>query len=441
MIQSLDPKQPRETARPIGQAAFPAPFPAELEFNAPVHGTWNIVHIGMLMPEAQQIYVCAQNCMRGVVLTAAEMNASHRFSFVILEEQDMMDNSVEDITIEGVADVIAKLPKRPPAVLLFTVCVHHFLGCDLDRIYEELGARFPDITFVRCYMDPIMQKVGLSPDQKLRKAMLEPLQPLQAQKNVVSLLGSNFPLEEGCDLKRLLSRNGFALRQLPECRSYGEYLRLAEGGTFLCVAPNGKYGVEQAARRLGRPCLYLPASFDYEEISGQLTRLCAQMGIPTPDPAEEIARVEEALAETLRVVGDTPIVVDYTVHPRPLGLARLLLQHGFRVEAVYLDGINPEERPAFDWLQQHAPELPLKATIQVQRRILPRGRQDRVLAMGQKAAWFENTPHFVNLVEGGGLWGFQGICTMAALLREAFLEEKDTEDLVPRKGLGCESCL
>ena len=53
-----------------------------LEFNSPAHGNWNIVHTGMLLPEAIQIYVCADNCMRGVVLTAAEMNAADRFSFV-----------------------------------------------------------------------------------------------------------------------------------------------------------------------------------------------------------------------------------------------------------------------------------------------------------------------------------------------------------------------
>lgn len=46
----------------------------------PAHGNWNIVHTGMLLPEAIQIYVCADNCMRGVVLTAAEMNAADRFS-------------------------------------------------------------------------------------------------------------------------------------------------------------------------------------------------------------------------------------------------------------------------------------------------------------------------------------------------------------------------
>ena len=116
-------------------------------FNSPAHGNWNIVHTGMLVPEAQQIYVCADNCMRGVVLTAAEMNAADRFSFVIVEEKDLLGGNLEDVTIEGVTDVLKRLDKKPKAVLLFTVCLHHFLGSDLDRIYGELEKRFPEIFF------------------------------------------------------------------------------------------------------------------------------------------------------------------------------------------------------------------------------------------------------------------------------------------------------
>ena len=155
----------------IKEASFPVPFQPGLEFNSPVHGNWNIVHTGMLVPEARQIYVCADNCMRGVVLTAAEMNAADRFSFVIVEEKDLLGGNLEDVTIEGVTDILNRLDEKPKAVLLFTVCLHHFLGSDLDRIYGELEERFPEIFFMRCFMDPVMQKTGPTPDQKRRRAM------------------------------------------------------------------------------------------------------------------------------------------------------------------------------------------------------------------------------------------------------------------------------
>lgn len=425
----------------VKDAAFPTPFASQLEFNAPVHGNWNIVHTGMLLPQAHQIYVCADNCMRGVVLTAAEMNAADRFSFVIIEEEHLLNGNLEDITIEGVADVLKKLSECPKAVLLFTVCLHHFLGCDLERVYQELEERFPDIVFIRCYMDPIMQKTGLTPDQKLRKALYDPLQQRKADAKTVTLLGSDFVLDESSDLVQLLQKNGYTLKELPNCHSWEEYLELSRASLFLSCYPPGRYGAEELADRLGRKHLYLPACFGYEEISSYLNILADALGLPQKTFEEQIESCEKALEQAKQEIGDMPITLDYMFHPRPLGLARLLISHGFVVKTVYLDAISPEEQEDFVWLQAHAPELELAATIHVKMRVLPRGGEREVLAIGQKAAWFCRSSHFVNMVQGGGLYGFDGIRRLTRLMVEAFREEKDTEALVVQKGWGCECSL
>ncbi|HAL58082.1 MAG TPA: hypothetical protein DCP64_00980, partial [Sarcina sp.] len=161
----------------IRDASFPEPFARGLEFNAPVHGAWNIVHVGMQVPECHQIYVCADNCMRGVVLTAAEMDAADRFSCVLLEEEDLYEGSLETVTIEGVADAIRRLPYRPRAVAVFLVCLHHFVGTDAAYVYSSLEKQFPDIDFMRCWMDPVMRRSGLSPEQKLKESMFRPIRP------------------------------------------------------------------------------------------------------------------------------------------------------------------------------------------------------------------------------------------------------------------------
>ena len=346
---------------PIGEAAYPAPFSMEPEFVAPVHGTWNIVHTGMLLPEAQQIYVCAINCMRGVALTAAEMNASERFSYVLLEEKDLLQGTVEQVTIEGVADVIRRLPKRPPAVMLYTVCLHHFLGSDLSYIYRTLEQAFPDIFFARCYMDPIMRKNGLTPDQKTRNSIYTALQPRPARPGTVTVLGGDFALDQTCDLASMLARHGGSLRQIQDCDSFAEYLTLAEGALFVSTYPSGKYGAEQAAKRLGRPHLYLPACFGYGEITAQLRAFAEALGLPAEDMAGKIAACEAALSQAKAVVAETPVSIDYTFHPRPLGLARLLLEHGFRVETVYLDAISAEEQADLPYLSR--PSSRAKVTL------------------------------------------------------------------------------
>lgn len=441
---------PGKTEVFIKEASFPVPFQPGLEFNSPAHGNWNIVHTGMLVPEAHQIYVCADNCMRGVVLTAAEMNAADRFSFVIVEEKDLLGGNLEDVTIEGVTDVLNRLDKKPKAVLLFTVCLHHFLGSDLDRIYGELEKRFPEIFFMRCFMDPIMQKTGPTPDQKLRLAMYDAVPEREADPRCVTVLGSDFALDEGADICRLLKKNGICLRETPACETWEDYQKLGEGSLILNGYPAGKFGTEKQARRLGRPFLYLPGSFDYEEIQEQEEKLLGMLEqqnnrktgeIKGLDIEKEIRECEEALSHAHQIIGDTPIAVDYLFHPRPLGLTKLLLTHKFQVQSVFLDSISPEEKEVFFWLKENYPELKLISTVRPEMRVRTRQQSEKILAIGQKAAWFTGSRNFVNMVQGGGLWGFDGIRRTAQLMVEAFNEEKDPEDLIVRKGWGCESCI
>ena len=441
---------PGKTEVFIKEASFPVPFQPGLEFNSPAHGNWNIVHTGMLVPEAQQIYVCADNCMRGVVLTAAEMNAADRFSFVIVEEKDLLGGNLEDVTIEGVTDVLKRLDKKPKAVLLFTVCLHHFLGSDLDRIYGELEKRFPEIFFMRCFMDPIMQKTGPTPDQKLRLAMYDAVQERKADPKCVTVLGSDFALDEGSDICRILKKNEILLREIPTCETWEDYQNLGEGSLILNCYPAGKFGAEKQAERLGRPFLYLPGSFDYGEIQEQEEKLLGMLGqqnnrktgkINGLDIEKEIRECEEALSHAHQIIGDTPIAVDYLFHPRPLGLTKLLLTHGFQVQSVFLDSISPEEKEVFFWLKENYPELKLISTVRPEMRVRTRQQSEKILAIGQKTAWFTGSRNFVNMVQGGGLWGFDGIRHTAQLMVEAFHEEKDPEDLIVRKGWGCESCI
>lgn len=441
---------PGKTEVFIKEASFPVPFQPGLEFNSPAHGNWNIVHTGMLVPEAHQIYVCADNCMRGVVLTAAEMNAADRFSFVIVEEKDLLGGNLEDVTIEGVTDVLNRLDKKPKAVLLFTVCLHHFLGSDLDRIYGELEKRFPEIFFMRCFMDPIMQKTGPTPDQKLRLAMYDAVQERKADPKCVTVLGSDFALDEGSDICRILKKNEILLREIPTCETWEDYQNLGEGSLILNCYPAGKFGAEKQAERLGRPFLYLPGSFDYEEIQEQEEKLLGMLEqqnnrktgeIKGLDIEKEIRECEESLSYAHQIIGDTPIAVDYLFHPRPLGLTKLLLTHKFQVQSVFLDSISPEEKEVFFWLKENYPELKLISTIRPEMRVRTRQQSEKILAIGQKAAWFTGSRNFVNMVQGGGLWGFDGIRHTAQLMVEAFHEEKDPEDLIVRKGWGCESCI
>ena len=313
------------------------------------------------------------------------------------------------------------------------------------RFEGEIGGRQADcIAYQKNMIKNISRyKKSVSVRKLLKKTRTNTKR--KADEKAVSFLGSDFALEKNADLKRIVRAHQGIFRELPGCKSWEDYLALSEGKLFVSSYPPSKYGAEALSERLKRPYLYLPGSFDYEEITAQLENFCQAMGYgkleETISVEEEIAACEKALEKAHEVIGDTAVAIDYLYHPRPLGLAKLLLTHGFRVIRIYLDSISPEEKAEFEWLKEHAPDLQLIATIQVKMRVLPRTSDEKILAIGQKAAWFTGSPYFVNMVQGGGLYGFDGIRRTAELMAEAFTEEKDTEDLVVRKGWGCESCI
>ena len=420
----------------IAAASFPAPFASGLEYSAPARGTWNIVHTGMLLPGAHQIFVCAQGCLRGVVLTAAEMGAEARFSTVAIRESDVLEGDMEDLIVEGVSDILRKLPELPPAVLVYTSCIHHFMGCDLPLVYRRLRERFPQVDFTDCYMNPIMRKSGLTPDQLMRRQLYSLLRPRPLEEKKVALIGGDLPLSPESELCRLVRDSGHELLDINYCQSYGEYQEMAAAATIVTCQPAAIAAGEALSKRLGQRHLYLPQCFDYERIERDLAKLAEALGTAAPDLREAREQAEAALDEAYQEIGELPVAIDYTLHPRPLGLARLLLEHGFKVETVYADSFSGEEEADFNWLKLRHPRLQLCATVHHRMRVLERGGES-LLALGQKAAYFSGSDHFVNLVEGGGLYGYDGVVRLASLMREAAREKKDARSLIQIKGLGC----
>lgn len=430
-----------EVGIPIKEASFPAPFASGLEYAAPARGTWNIVHTGMLIPEAHEIFVCAASCLRGVVLTAAEMGAQERFSTVEIKEQNLLDGDMEELVIEGVSDIIEKLPKRPPAVLVYTSCVHHFAGCDLGMIYQELRNRYPEIDFTDCYMNPIMRKSGLTPDQLMRSRLYMLLHQREKKEKTVAIIGNDLPTMEDSDLIQYLKEEGWKIHEITSCKNYEEYQEMAESAFYISYYPSASAGGDMLAERLGGEHIYLPFSYDYHEIEEGLTRLAQQLGGKIPDFNGKRQQCEKAIQEAKTLIGDTPIAIDYTFCVRPLGLARMLLDAGFCVERVYMDSTIAAEKKDFLYLQEHFPDFMIYPTVHAGMRFMAPKEERQVLAIGQKAAYFEHTKHFVNVVEGGGMFGYQAILQTVAYMQEAYQQEKDMRNLIQIKGMGCEGCL
>ncbi len=429
--------EPSNVEVPAAEARFPSPFSEGLEYSSPARGTWNILHTGMMIPESHHVFVCAKGCLRGVVLTAAEMDAMGRYSAIEIREENVVEGGFEELMLDGMADVLEKLPYRPKVILLYISCQHFFLAYDQDYVYDRLRETFPDIDFIDCYMIPTLRKSGISPDQKMRMQLYEMLKPQEKDAKQINVIGSDLRIDDSCEIYGLIHEAGFHLKQIQDCQTYEEYQDMGKASLNLYLEPMALRAAERLKDRLGQEFRYYPYTYSYDRIDREYAELAEYMKSPVPDLTEKRRAAEYALEETKALLGDAPIAVDFSFTFLILSFSRLLLEHGFNLKEIFADDFYPEEKDDFQWIREHHPEVLICACRRPEQRVHSRWRTEEYLAIGQKAAWFTGTDHFVNVVESGGYMGYGGIVEIARLMREAYLEKKDRKILIQKKGYGC----
>lgn len=430
----------------IAEAEFPKPFRIGLQYSSPARGSWTIAHSPMLIPGMHEIYVCCGCCLHGVVLSAEEIPGGFdRFSMVTVNNDNVLKGDLEKMMIDGVTDIIRELPQKPKCVECFTSCIQHFLHMDLAFVYRTLRERFPDIDFIDGYMTPTLQR-KYTPDMLGRRQLMRAVRPPErkgaggGRERAVNFIVNYFPTDPQSEIVRMFREGGWTIRDFADISTYEEYKAMGSSAANICFHENSLDAAKDLEKRLGQEAVYAPYSWSFDRIEEELTGLAGRFDLPLPDFRDCRRRAEKALSHLKETIGDMPVAIDYTATPRPLSLARLLLDHGIRVYAVYCDVFCGEEREDFDYLREHFPELLLRATMHFKMRLLPRDddvRKGGVLAVGQKAAYFTGTDRFVNIIENGGLYGFEGVCAMARRMEEAAEEPKDTKKLIQIKALDC----
>lgn len=450
------------------------PYKPGLEYTPPARGTWTIAHTPLLVPESVEVYVCPESCLRGVSLSAAEFGGlGTRFSLVVVEEEDWIRSRMEPLFIEGVSDLLRQRYERdgkyPPICFVFNSCMHQFMDTNMALIFRKLAERFPDVLFVEGNMNCTMRTTQTHYEAATNRALYKGLLPVgdvhrhapAASTRTVNVIGNYFAIDQASELLELLGFAGYKVNDLPRVKTYDEYQQMADASLNLYTHPFGKTACEDLKKRLGTPFLEVPYCWDFDEIDrterAVLEKVATAINASgagervglTPIVREGLLdsykkEAEQALAETAKALSGWNITIDAASTPRPFGLAALLESHGFTVTCVYADACGPlDEAAKAQWealAAKHGHEATTLPMIDWRMRCAPldngSGEDDKFLAIGQKAAYYSNTGHFVNLIYQSGLLGFRGITKLCALMIEAAENVKDTEAVLSEKAIG-----
>lgn len=425
----------------IGDTTSTTPFRHGLEYTPPARGTWTIAHTPMLVPGSHEIFVCPEGCLRGVVLSAAEFGGLDRFHMVTVKEKDLYNDAMDDLFIEGISQILNELPELPPAVFVFSSCIHHFLGTDLDRIFRELRSRFPGVDFIEASMNCTLRNSKLNYEEATNRQLYAGLDDRPKNPKALDIIGNYFALDNKSEVYSMLEEAGFTVRDLCRAETYDDYKAMSEASYALYTQPLGKVAADELHRRLQMQPVYVPYSWDYFEIDNGLQRLADTTGAAMPNTEMLRMTADMALLNLVKKMGRMEIQIDAAATPRPFGLAKLLLTHGFNVTTVYADAVPPGDEAAFDYLKVNLPELKMRAITNFRCRTWPRDEAEKddgqLLAIGQKATYFTGTNHFVNMIFNSGLIGYTGIIRLTSLMEDAVMDEKSARDLIQIKAWGC----
>lgn len=428
-----------------------------LEFGMPVHESWNIVHIAMQVPGSHQIYVAPDNCLRGVVMSAYEMDAGDRFSCVAVDERDLLTDSLETVTIEGCSEVIDELiagGNKPSVIFLFTVCSHRMLSCDFTYVFDTIRERYSDIILAHGYMDCISQKEEAFPDQKLRREMYSFI-PAKDPVRAVNLIGSEVTATAvNNDLLAIFSAADIPVRQLSGIRTFEGYMDLGNASLNICTYMAGDMGVSAFSERTGIPYLYALPFWDDRSLIDQLTRLKEvfpdqRLAVAVEGFLSDLDRASASmLAEYRRFAEEikgVPVAVDNLGCSCPYSLAFYLLEAGFDVRWVISPGPMDHEMAIYQRLMDRYhiisidPADPALRELSYRRSLI--GESERILASGPRAAWIFDSPYFVDMIEDDGAFGIAGRRALLMKLREAMANPKDTAAIIRKKARGLISCI
>ncbi|MDR1404372.1 MAG: nitrogenase component 1 [Candidatus Methanoplasma sp.] len=404
-----------------------------LYFCSASFGGFGVARVGADVPESHLLFLCPPSCGRHTSLSSISLGYRGRVSYLFLEEYEISAGMTEDALYDGVESVLERLPIRPKAILIYFCCSLYMSGADETGILEELRRRNEDIVFQICRMNPIVAGSGPTPAQTIHSRIYGLVDLDGKEDRRVNLIGSDYPLDGGCELPAVLKRCGWeGPDHISQKNSFGSFRKMGSAGLNLVIHPDGRLAAEDMSPKI--PFVFLPVSYDMDEIGDQYSKLFSAIGSET-DLSEYVAETQKEIDRTKMAVGDRTVAVSTSSACAPWGLVKALIKYGFNVESVFGESSAPYDAEAKRWVLENAPHIREIDTenADMLKAVGICGSPD--ISVGFNAAYFTKTGAVAPLVCDEGVFGYYAVNKLMKMLAESIDSEKDLETAMDEYGL------
>lgn len=424
-------------------------FENTLHYSSPGHGDWGVVRIGMLAPQSIQLFVCPSACGRHGAIGAMMHGLKERLHYLYLSQSDIIDG-YDDLIPDAVEQVLEESNPYPAVIFIFVSCLDDLIGTDHGALLEKLHVRWPDIEFRACHMNPISLGSKTPPPVSIQNNLYSLLKKRDIKDGDLNSIGNLEVIHPDCELYEFLSLFGVhKLRHISQYQTLESYQEMAGSTANLTLWPAGVQASEDLEKRLNQPFLFLPPTYDLEEIRGYYGKIHDFLREHPFPGREEVPDLEEKMEYLLneaeekakksierakKAVGDLPVIIDGSATIQPFGLAEALLTYGFHVVRVEAQECAKFDRKHLEWLGQNAPDVKMFQP-QHHRAVLFDRRMPDSLAIGMEGAYLSGSRHVADLLADLGMFGYDGVCRLMEMMEQAALTETDLKKQINDYGL------
>ena len=425
--------------------ACEACFVKTLRYESPAHGGWGLVKLATQLPEAHLLFFSPPACGRHGALSSVVNGIKDHVSYVCFTEKEIVEGTYIKSFLPAVDDLIAFLPKRPRAILIYTSCIDDLLGTDRPALRHAMEEKYPDIKFRFCQMDPIqLDSARKAPGISLFVHMYDMLEGARTnpQPDRVDLLGNVLSMTPGNEIVEVLRQAGVGtISQLPDMTTFDQFLEMANASLSLVMHPRALEGAKHLETLCGIPYLSAFCTYDlkeidafYEQLSDMLSKALGHKVVL--HLAERRGRAQKAWEEARKALEGKKVAIDFQAVAKPYTLARTMLQMGFNVNLVATDGVSGMDRPSFEWIQEHFPHVEVASPLD------PEGPKYRYrstdgddVCIGFDVGDMVGSPNVAPILEDDDHFGYQGVERFCKKLMDAASIKSNLHSLIKEANL------
>lgn len=382
-----------------------------LHYCPPSMGSWGIIRVGLMVPEAVMLFVSPNGCGRHGAIAGKQLGFKKRLFFLHINEIDLVTGQHVENVYQAVDEIMAEIKPRPKAILICATCLDDLLGSDYESIAAILEKKY-GIPIRACHMDPIATDTKTPPALTIQRSVYDFLAPTEQKDNAVNIIGNFAPIEADSDFYEIMSAAGIEkVNHVMACTKLEEFQLMSQAKLNVLIKPLGRLAVEHMRKKLGIPYCSAPLAYGLESISNNYNIIENFL-----DTKLDIAKYRTEAEKTIKYyqnkLGHLTVAVGTTANARPFELSRALIEYGFRVPYIFADDIISIDAEHIEWLKMHAPTTRVYTNVHpTMADFLKKGLKVD-LAVGMDAGYFCSGVHTAVLSPDTQAYGYRAIRTL-----------------------------